>query len=62
MDQIVESYKDHPSIIKINEKMDESPELSKFEIPQSTESDIYEIITNLNTKAAQGYDKIHPKI
>ena len=34
--------------------MDEYLKSSKYEIPQSTESDIYEIITNLNTKAAQG--------
>ena len=33
-----------------------------LKIPISTESEIYDIILKLNTKASQGYDKIPPKI
>ena len=63
MDQIIEAYKNHPSIIMIKEKMDQSKDFkNKFQIPKSTESDIYNIIMKINTKASQGYDKIPPKI
>ena len=37
-------------------------DVDKFNIPISTESEIYNIILKLNTKASQGYDKIPPKI
>ena len=62
VDQILETYKSHPSILQIKEKMRQCPDYKIFEIPQSTEGDIYNIIVKLNAKAAQGYDKIHPKI
>ncbi len=62
IDQIVEGYKNHPSIVLNKEKMQEIPDFKHFEIPPCTVSDIFKIVTNINTKAAQGYDKIPPKI
>ena len=62
IDQIVEKYSNHPSISMIKETMSQCSDFSKFEIPKSTESDIYNIIMNINTKSSQGYDKIPPKI
>ena len=62
IDQILDTYKNHPSILAIKEKMRQCPDYKAFEIPKSTEGDIYNIIIKLNAKAAQGYDKIHPKI
>ena len=38
--------------------MNQSKDLNKFKVPKSTESDIYNIIMKINTKASQGYDKI----
>ena len=47
----------------IKEKMSECADFEKFEIPKSTESDIYNVIMNINTKSSQSqYDKIPPKI
>ena len=63
IDQIVDRYKNHPSISMIKEKMSECADFEKFEIPKSTESDIYNVIMNINTKSSQSqYDKIPPKI
>ena len=42
--------------------MTKCPDFEKFDIPKSTESDIYNIIMKINTKSSQGYDKIPPKI
>ena len=60
--QIIETYKNHPSILMIKDKMTQCPGFQKFEMSESTESDIYNIIIKINTKSAQGYDKIPPKI
>ena len=62
IDQIIGTYKNHPSILMINEKMVNSQNEETLKIPISTESEINDIILKLNTKASQGYDKIPPKI
>ena len=62
IDQIINSYKNHPSILLIKEKMKENPELTTFQMPKSTQTDMYRIITKIKTKSSQGYDKIPAKI
>ena len=62
IDQIVEVYKEHPSILLIKDKMQHIPDHNIFEIPPCTASDIFQIVKKINIKAAQGYDKIPPKI
>ena len=46
----------------INDKMSQLGDFKCFQVPVSTESEIYNTIMAINTKASQGYDKIPPKI
>ena len=62
IDQILDYYKNHSSILMIKEKMKQYQNFTKFEIPKSTELDIHDIIMKINTKSSQGHDKIPPKI
>ena len=47
IDQIFYTYKNHLSILAIKEKMCQCPDFKVFEIPKSTEGDIYNIIIKL---------------
>ena len=62
INQIIEAYQNHPSILLIKEKMSKCQDFEKFQIGECTESEIHEIITKINIKASQGFDKIPPKI
>ena len=56
---IIESYKNHPSITKIKEKINY---LNCFDFPKATVEDISSIIKSLNPKKATGPDSIPIKI
>ena len=53
--EIIENYKNHPSIIKIKEC---SKNLTRFDFPKPTAADISLIIKSLNPKKATGPDGI----
>ena len=57
--QIVSKYKDHPSILKINEM---NIDKIDFEFPEATTEDINKIIKKLNPNKATGPDGIPLKI
>ena len=58
---IIEHYKNHPSIIKIKENLGNSTRLD-FDFPKPTVKDINSIIKSLNPKKATGPDGIPIKI
>ena len=53
--EIVENYRNHPSIIKIKEIVTEKP---IFDFPEATTEDINKIIKSLNPNKATGPDRI----
>ena len=53
--EIIENYRNHPSIIKIKEIVKEKP---IFDFPESTTEDINKIIKSLNPNKATGPDHI----
>ena len=57
--EIVENYRNHPSIIKIKEIVKEKP---IFDFPEATTKDINKIIKSLNPSKATGPDRIPLKI
>ena len=57
---IIEKYKNHPSIVNINNQMHSNKETFDFQIPKV--EDINRIIKGINPKKATGPDKIPPKI
>ena len=58
-DKVIEKYKDHPSILKINEHFDKTDK-TPFKIPLPETSDIEQILKNINIKKAAGPDLILP--
>ena len=57
--EIIETYKDHPSITKIKDNLIIS---ETFDLPKANVSDVNSIILNLNTKKSSGPDHIHLRI
>ena len=57
--EIIESYPNHPSIIKIKEIAKEKP---IFDFPEATSKDINKIIKSLNPNKATGPDRMSLKI
>ena len=53
--EIIENYRNHPSIIKIKEIVKEKP---IFDFPEGTTEDINKIIKSLNPNKATGPDHI----
>jgi len=57
--EIVQKYKDHPSILKIKEL---NIDMNSFDFPEATTEDINKIIKKLNPNKATGPDRIPLKI
>ena len=57
--EIIENYRNHPSIIKIKEIVKEKP---IFDFPEATTEDINKVIKSLNPNKAIGPDRIRLKI
>jgi hypothetical protein len=60
IDQIINAYKDHPSIVKIKEKRTES-EIS-FNFCEVTYSELHKKLKSVKTNKATGFDGISPKM
>ena len=56
---IIENFKNHPSIIQIKNK---SSALEKFKLPKAEVIDINSLLKGINTKKATGPDTIPPKL
>ena len=61
IEQIIDLYKDHPSIQLINQKMCDIADTT-FSIKKPIPSQIKNIIKDLKSNASQGWDKIPPKV
>ena len=59
IDDIVNQYRDHESVLRIRENVDDG---KHFSFTKVTRDDIFKILTNLNPKKAAGYDNIPPKL
>ena len=58
LEEIISSYKDHPSIKSIKEQL----KGTGFSMPTANEDNIYKILATLNPKKAPGNDLIPPKV
>ena len=58
IDKIILHYKEHPSIIKINETFDKTDK-PPFNIPLPDIKDIEQILKNINVKKAAGPDLLN---
>ena len=59
IENIIEQYKDHDSIRRINENVDQS---RSFSFQRVTSEDVFKILNKLNPRKATGYDNIPPKL
>ena len=59
VDYIIDHYKDHPSVTKINQHFELS---EKFSLKEVSQGDIHNHLKKVNTKKSTGDDKIPPKI
>ena len=59
IDSIIDEYKYHPSIIKINES--DLP-VNKFSFNEVTEDEVYNILKSLNPKKSVGVDTVPPYV
>ena len=57
---ITDQYENHPSIMRIKEKINDIN--TNFEFQQATEAEIASYLTSLNPEKPLGYDKISPKL
>ena len=62
IDEIVQHYNNHPSILKIRENFDNSQTVETFQFNSVTTSEIYKLLKNKDDKKATGMDKISPKL
>ena len=60
IDNIIERFKDHPSIMKINEFCPFND--TKFNFKEMNEKEIEKLFSGVNCKASAGEDKIPPKL
>ena len=58
LEEIISTYKEHPSIKSIKEQV----KGTGFSMPTANEEDIYKILVSLNPKQAAGNDLIPPKV
>ena len=62
INEIVQHYSNHPSILKIRKKLDNSQTVEQFQINSVTTSEVYELVKNIDDKKATGTDKFPPKL
>ena len=62
INEIVQHYSNHPSILKIRENFDNSQTVEQFQFNSVTTSEVYKLLKNINVKKATGTDKIPPKL
>ena len=62
INEIVQHYSNHPSILKIRENFDNSQTVEQFQFNSVTTSEIYKLLKNIDDKKATGTDKIPPKL
>ena len=62
INEIVQHYSNHPSILKIRENFDNSQTVEQFQFNSVTTSEIYKLLANIDDKKATGMDEIPPKL
>ena len=62
INEILQHYSNHPSILKIQENFDSSQTVGQFQFNNITTSEVYKLLKNLNVKKASGTDKVPPKL
>ena len=62
INEIVQHYKNHPSILIIRENFDNSQTVEEFRFNSLTISEIYKPLKNISDKKATGTDKVSPKL
>ena len=58
INEIVQHYSNHPSILKIRENFDNSQTVEQFQFNSVTPSEIYKLLKNIDDKKVTGTDKI----
>ena len=61
INEIVQHYSNHPSILKVREKFENSQTVEQCEFNSVTTSEIYKLLKNIDDKKATGTDTIPPK-
>ena len=62
INQIIQYYSDHPSIIEIREGLIFTQLSEDFKFKQVAESDINKLLKDIDDKKSTGIDKISPKL
>ena len=62
INEVVQHYSNHPSILKIKENFDNLQTVEQFQFNNVTTSEIYKLLKNIDDKKATGTDKIPPKL
>ena len=62
INEVVQHYSNHPSILKIKENFDNLQIVEQFQFNNVTTSEIYKLLKNIDDKKATGTDKIPPKL
>ena len=62
INEIVQQYSYHPSILKIRENFDNLQTVEQFPFNSGTTSEIYKLLKTIDDKKATGTDKIPPKL
>ena len=62
INEIVQQYSYHPSILKIRENFDNLQTVEQFPFNSETTSEIYKLLKTIDDKKATGTDKIPPKL
>ena len=62
INEIVQHYSNHPSILKIMENFDNSQTVEQFNFHSVTASEIYKLLKNIDDEKARRTDKIPPKL
>ena len=62
INEIMQHYSSHPSIIKIRKKLGNPQNIGKFLNDSVTSPEILKLLKNIDDKKAAGTDKIPPKL
>ena len=62
IDNIILTYRNHPSVIKIRDRIENRKQFTKFSFSHVTPSHIEAVIAGLNPQKAVGYDYIPPRV
>ena len=62
INEIVQQYSSHPSILKIRKNFDNSQTVEQFQFNSATTFEILKLLRNIDDKKATGIDKISPKL